>query len=182
MRRPLCRQVVGLRGRAARGQLLLLHGGERTGCTEQTEETQSVTRKTNLWRMIRRLPLLTHFPLIHPRHPHLCWGHLPVVQPVSRAVQLHRGALRREVITVYHRSCMPTRLRRSFSICVALYLSDGASRLGGGNERRWVWHRERPHCCHPTTILRQVRERRVARLLERCEAAEMMFLEVFHTR
>lgn len=38
--------------------------------------------------------LLTHFPLIHPRQPHLCRGHLPMVQPMSWAVQLDWGALK----------------------------------------------------------------------------------------
>lgn len=37
---------------------------------------------------------LTHFPLIHPGQTHLCRGHLPMVHPVSRAMQLHWGALR----------------------------------------------------------------------------------------
>lgn len=52
--------------------------------------------------------LLTHFPLIHPRQPHLCGGHLPVVQPMSRAVQLHWGALEDKdlVIMVFYLYCL----------------------------------------------------------------------------
>lgn len=53
-------------------------------------------RKTEVHWSLQTI-LLTHFPLVHPRHPHLCGGHLPVVQPMSWAVQLHWGALKKQV-------------------------------------------------------------------------------------
>lgn len=66
----------------------------------------------------------------------------------------------------FHGFCGPTMTLYKSMFFIRIYLCDGASRLCGRNEWRWLCHGEWPHCCESTTVLWQTREWWVASLLE----------------